>query len=74
VPVAVNCWMAPTVTLGLTIVTAMDDRVAAVPVRIVLPEILPEVAVMVVLPAATPAARPLVLTVATDVLEELQEA
>jgi len=74
VPVAVNCWMAPTVTLGLTIVTDMEDSVAAVPVRIVLPEILPEVAVMVVLPAATPAARPLLFTVATDVLEELQVA
>ena len=73
-PVAVNGWMAPTVTLGLTIVIDMDDRVAAVPVRIVLPEIFPEAAVMVVLPAATPAARPLLFTVATDVLEELQVA
>ena len=73
-PVAVNCWMAPTVTVGLSIVTAMEERVAAVAVRVVLPEIAPEVAVMVVLPAAPPEARPLMLTVATDVLEELQVA
>jgi hypothetical protein len=38
----------------------------------VLPEILPEVAVTVVDPAATAAARPPLLTVATDVSDELQ--
>ena len=37
-----------------------------------LPEILPEVAVMVVAPVATAVARPLLLTVATEVLDELQ--
>jgi hypothetical protein len=50
----------------------MEDRVAEVTVRGVLPEILPKVAVMVAVPAATAVARPLLLTVATDVLEELQ--
>jgi hypothetical protein len=50
----------------------MEDRVAEVTVRGVLPEVLPKVAVMVAVPAATAVARPLVLTVATDVLEELQ--
>lgn len=73
-PVAVNCWMAPTVTVGLSIVTAMEERVAAVAVRVVLPEMLPEAAVMVALPAATPAARPLLFTVATEVLLALQVA
>jgi hypothetical protein len=50
----------------------MEDRVAEFTVRVVVPDIFPEAAVMVVLPAATPVARPLVLTVATDALNELQ--
>ena len=58
--------------LGLAGVTAMEDRVAEVTVRVVFPETLPEVAVMVAVPAATGMARPLLLTVATDVLEEAQ--
>jgi hypothetical protein len=37
----------------------------------VLPEILPKVAVMVAVPAATAVARPLLLTVATEVLDDL---
>ena len=72
VPVAVNCWVAPTVWLGLDGVTAMDDRVAEFTVRIVFPEIVPEVAVMVVTPVARAVARPLLLTVAIDVFDELQ--
>ena len=72
VPVAANCWMAPTVMLGLTKVTDIEDRVGDVTVRVVPPEMLPEVAVMVAAPAATAVAKPLLLTVATDVLEELQ--
>ena len=72
VPEAVNCWVVPTGMLGLAGVTAMEDRVAEVTVRVVLPEILPEVAVMVAVPAATAVARPLLLTVATDVLDEVQ--
>ena len=48
-------------------------RVAEVTVRVVPCEILPEAAVMVVVPAATAVARPpLLVTVATDVLDELQ--
>ena len=43
-----------------------------VTVRVVLPEILPKLAVMVVAPAVTGVARPLLLTVATDVSDELQ--
>jgi len=71
-PEAVNCWVAPTRMLGLAGVTDMEDRVAEVTVMVVLPEILPEVAVMVAVPAATAVARPLLLTVATDGLDELQ--
>jgi hypothetical protein len=72
VPEAANCLVFPASTLGLAGVTEMEDRVAAVTVRVVLPEILPEVAVMVAVPAASPVARPLLFTVAADVFEELQ--
>ena len=53
-------------------VTDMEERVAEVAVRVVLPEIIPELAVMVALPAATAVARPLLLTIATAVFDELQ--
>ncbi len=41
-------------------------------VTVVLPEMLPNIAVMVAPPAVTAVTKPLLLTVATDVLEELQ--
>lgn len=41
-------------------------------VKVVLPVMLPKVAVTVAVPAATAVANPLLLTVATDVLDELQ--
>jgi hypothetical protein len=69
IPMATNCWKAPT---GMDGITATDDRVAEVTVSVVVPEILPEVAVMLVAPAVTAVARPLLLTVATEVLDELQ--
>jgi hypothetical protein len=72
VPVAVNCWVDPTEMIGLAGVTAMEDRVEEVTVRVVLPEIVPKVAVMAAVPAETAVARPLLLMVATDVLEEFQ--
>jgi hypothetical protein len=53
-------------------VTAMEDSVAGVTVRVVLPEIPPKVAVMVVVPAARAVARPLLLTVAAEVFDEAQ--
>jgi hypothetical protein len=56
----------------LTGVTDIEDRVAGVTVRVVLPRIVPEVAVMVAVPWATAVAMPLLSTVATDVLDELQ--
>jgi hypothetical protein len=83
VPRAINCRVAPTGMLrsvgkeenskgkGFG-VTAMEDRVAGVTVRVVLPEILPEVAVMVAVPAVRAVARPLLLTVASEVLDEVQ--
>ena len=71
-PVAVNCWMNPVGMLELAGVTDMEERVAEITVRVVLPEISPEVAVMVAVPAATAVARPLLLTVAADVFDELQ--
>ncbi len=66
--------------LGLAGVTDMEDRDAEITVRTVLPEEVPvekllgmvEVAVMVVIPGAMAVARPLLLTVATDGLDELQ--
>jgi hypothetical protein len=71
-PVAINCWVVPAGMLGVAGVTIMEDRVAEVTVRVVLPEIFPEVAVMVALPAETQVARPLLLIVATDVFDEVQ--
>ena len=52
----------------------MADNVPDVTVRVVLPEILPKLAAMVVVPAAMDVTRPLLLTVATDVLDEFQVA
>ena len=61
--------------LGLVGVTAIDDSVAAVTVRVVVPETVPRVAVIVVEPTATDVASPLepaaLLIVATDPAEEL---
>ena len=71
-PDAVNSWVAPTGMLGLAGVTDIEDRVADVTVRVVLPRIVPEVAVMVAVPATAALAKPLLLTVATDVLDEVQ--
>ena len=71
-PVAANCWVAPILMLGVAGVRDMEDRVADVTVRVVLPEILPELAVTVVVPTATAVARPLLLTVPTAGLDEPQ--
>jgi hypothetical protein len=71
-PMATNCCPNPAGTLGLAGVTDMEDRVTEVTVRGVLPEKVPEVAVMVTLPAEPAVARPLLVTVATDGLDEAQ--
>ena len=81
VPMAINCCIAPTGILGLTGITAMEDRVAAFTVRVVVPKEGPleklfgavEVAVMVAIPTETAVARPVVLSiVATNGLDEVQ--
>jgi len=72
VPVAVNCWVAPKVRLGVVGITDIEIRVAEFTVKAALPKILPEAAAMVAVPGATVVARPLPLMVATDVLEEPQ--
>ena len=63
--------------LGLIGVTAIEDRVALVTVRVVIPETAPRVAVIVVEPTATDVASPLepaaLLIVATDPAEELHD-
>ena len=41
VPEAVNCWVIPAGTLGVSGVTDIEDRVAEVTVRVVFPEIRP---------------------------------
>ena len=53
-------------------VTAMEDKVAGIIVRAVFPEMSPKVAVMMDVPTATAVARPMLLTVATDVFDDLQ--
>jgi hypothetical protein len=75
-PEATNCWVNPTCIPELVGVTDMEDSVAGVTVKGVLPEIVPDVvvmvAVMVAVPAATVVARPVLLIVATDVFDEVQ--
>ena len=75
-PEAENCWVNPTCIPDLTGVTSMEDRIAEVTVKGVLPEIVPEavvvVAVMVAAPPATAVATPPLLTITTDVVDELQ--
>jgi hypothetical protein len=51
---------------------SMEDRVAEVAVRVMLPEMSPWVAVRVAVPAETAVTKPVVFTVATEVLDELQ--
>jgi hypothetical protein len=73
--VAVNCWAVPegiVGILGLAGVTDIEERVAEVTVKVVLPKVLPEEAEMIVAPAATAVARPLLLTIATEVFDERQ--
>ena len=74
-PVAVNCWVVPEGMLGivrLAGVTDMEERLAEVTVKAVLPKILPEAAEMIAAPAATTVAKPLALTVTTDKFDERQ--
>jgi len=74
--VAVNCWVAPTITDGFVGVTAIEESVTtgAWTLSTVLPEMLPEEAEMVVVPAETLVANPVELIVARLVEEEVQVA
>jgi hypothetical protein len=72
VPEAVNCSASPTGMLGLAGVTAMEDSVAEVTVRVVFPPKSPVMALMVAVPGVIAVARPLGVTVTTDGLVELQ--
>jgi hypothetical protein len=65
VPVAVNCGVTPSGSVGIAGVTAIEISVAAVTVTFAEPLIEPEVAVTPVLPSATLLAVPRLLTVAT---------
>jgi len=72
VPVAANGCVPPSGTDGIAGVTAIVTKVAAVTVRLVEPTIAPDVARIVVIPVAWLVASPAVLTVATDVSDEVQ--
>jgi hypothetical protein len=52
----------------------MEVSTAAVTVRVVEPLTVPDVAVIVELPVATPVANPPALTVAIEIVDELQAA
>ena len=69
---AVNCMVWPMAMLGLTGVTVIETRIAAVTVKVVFPDLLPDVAVMTAVPAAAPVARPLAFTVATLIVPDDQ--
>jgi hypothetical protein len=71
--VAVNCWVAPKVKLGLVGITDIEMRVAEFTVRVANPVIPCKPAPMLAVPVATAVARPLPLMVATDVFDEPQE-
>ena len=58
VPIAAICCVDPTMTFGLAGVTAIEDRVAPVTVKVVFPETVPKVAMTVDEPTATADARP----------------
>ena len=73
VPVAVNCCVSPLGTDGFTGATAIVCNVAAVTVSVSAAEVTPsKLAVMLLVPTPTPVARPAALTVATDIVAELQ--
>ena len=73
-PVAMNCWVAPILTVGSAGVTVMETSVLeAVTVRTAALEVTPKRdAVMFAVPAATPVATPPETTVATAEFEEVQ--
>ena len=73
-PVAVNCWLAPTAIEKFAGVTVIDAKVGCVTVNSVEPLTVPDVAVIVEDPAATPIANPDVDIVAVDAIADDQTA
>jgi len=79
-PVAVNCSVVPGAMLELDVLSVIEDNVAGVTVKVALPERLLQtlailqvaVIVAVPVPAPTVLTSPLLLTVASDVFEEVQ--
>jgi hypothetical protein len=71
-PVAVNCCCVPAAIVGVAGLTAIEVKCAATTVSVEESVNEPNVAVMVVWPAPAVVTSPDVLTVATDVEEELQ--
>ena len=72
VPVAVNCSVAPFVILGFAGVTAIDDSVGPVTLRMVEPVTAPDIAWIIDMPAPTAVARPVEEIVATAGVAEDQ--
>ncbi len=72
VPVATNCFDAPTGMMEFAGVTAIETKLAPVTVSAALPVIDPTVAFMFPVPAATPAASPEESTVTTPGAEDDQ--
>jgi hypothetical protein len=70
-PIAVNCWLVPAAIDGVPGVTEIEVKCAATTVRVEVSLNAPTVAVIVVCPAAAVVASPELLTVATEVDDEL---
>jgi hypothetical protein len=70
VPVAVNCCVPATMSVGVAGVTAIDESVAAVTVNVVEPTTAPLVALIVDVPTFRVVAKPAALMVATVVVPE----
>lgn len=73
-PVAVNCWLAPTAIEKFAGVTVIETRVGCVTLNSVEPFTEPDVAVMVEDPAATPVASPEAEMVAVAAVPDHQTA
>lgn len=74
VPVAVNCSVYPAATEAVVGLTEIEVNTAAVTVSAAEPLIVPEVAVMVAVPCATLVDKPPLLTVATEIADEVHAA
>jgi hypothetical protein len=70
----VNCSLCPAATEAVVGVTEIEVNTGAVTVRFAAPLIVPDLAVMVALPWAKLVASPALLTVATEVFEDVQVA